>query len=77
MLSFCFSLNKALRKVCSGNKKTLAEMSDQEWESLCDGCGRCCAWTFEDADSGDILTAHGLSDLTHLHQSPYAASNSA
>lgn len=34
--------------------KKLAEMSEQEWESLCDMCGKCCVISIEDADSGEL-----------------------
>ena len=36
--------------------KTLAQMNEQEWEAICDGCGKCCLNTFIDSEDDDDFT---------------------
>ena len=35
-------------------ERPLADLNRDEWEALCDGCGRCCTHKIEDADTAEI-----------------------
>jgi hypothetical protein len=56
--------------------KHLSEMSLEEWEALCDGCGICCLYKVEDEDTGQVeLTnvACRFLELDHVHCQMYEA----
>lgn len=59
--------------------KAIEEMTREEWEALCDGCGLCCQVRVEDVDTGEIalsnvscrylcLESHQCSDYVNRQQ---------
>jgi len=48
--------------------KSLAELSDSEWESLCDGCARCCMVKLQDEDTDEVVYTSIVCDLLDQEQ---------
>ncbi len=44
----------------------LTDMAPEQWESLCDGCVKCCLEKLEDADTGCIYYANVVCKLLDL-----------
>lgn len=56
-------------------EKALKDMTDAEWEKLCDGCGKCCLVLLDETDSGRLYetnVARKLFDVKKRRCSDYA-----
>ena len=48
--------------------KALSEMTPEEWEALCDGCGKCCLYKLEDIGTAAIFYTNVACRLLDLHR---------
>lgn len=48
--------------------KPLESLSNNEWEALCDHCGRCCLIKLEDEDTADVFYTNVICHLYDLEQ---------
>lgn len=68
-------MTKASAKEPFWKTTPLSKMTPSEWESLCDGCGKCCLVKLRDADTNQVLftnVACKQLDLRNCHCKDYA-----
>lgn len=53
----CYDILPSMKQPLFLNKQ-IYDMTDAEWESLCDGCGLCCQIRLEDADTGEMVLSN-------------------
>ncbi|MPY24225.1 YcgN family cysteine cluster protein [Shewanella psychropiezotolerans] len=49
-------------------EKTLAQMNTSEWESLCDGCGKCCLNKIIDDETEELYYTNAACKLLDSHE---------
>lgn len=47
--------------------KTLEQMTDEEWEALCDGCGKCCLNKLIDDETEELVHTNVACELLNTH----------
>ncbi len=45
----------------------LDQMTAEQWDALCDGCGKCCLEKFQDDDTGRIIYSRIACELLNLN----------